>query len=375
MNGLSLGRVAGIPIRLHVSWVIILTLLVLTAVAQVGEVDPAATTLTRWTIAIVIGLAFLLSATAHEVAHAVMARRRGVATDELVVYFLGAAASTELTTTRPRDEIAVAAAGPLVSLAIGAALVALAQVAMLAGSEGVARVLVVIGVLDLVIGGINLLPAFPLDGGRIVRGIGWARTGDATKGLRIAAATGRAVGLLLAASSIAAVAFLTFQDGLMIALCGWFLISTARSVERGAGLDRLLEGLLVSDVMERDVATVSPTLTIDTFGGQVLDGTAAMALPVAVGGQLLGLIGARQIRQLRRDRWATTHAEDLMVSGPGLPIVSPDSTVRSALEDLTRARLDGLPVMVDGALTGVVTRRGVAEAVKARAEKAGTTFP
>ncbi len=372
MNSLPIGRVAGITVRLHVSWAIILMLLMVTAVTQVGEMDPSSTSVTRWAIAVAVSVAFVLSATIHELAHALMARRRGVPVDEVTVYFLGSAATTDLTGTRPRDEVAIAAAGPVASIALGVALVVASQVALAAGADGPARLLIVIGLLDLVLGGVNLLPAYPLDGGRIARAVGWARTGDANRGLRLAAASGRSVGLILAAGSVLAIVLLQVIDGLMIALCGWFLISTARQVERGAGIDRLLDGLLVGDVMEHDVATLAPTLTIDTFGGQMLDGTATMALPVARGGELLGVIGARQIRALRRDRWATTRAEDVMVATDRLPVVAPETTVRSVLDGFRRTRLDGLPVLVEGALTGVVTRRGVSDAVRDRAARAGT---
>jgi CBS-domain-containing membrane protein len=209
----------------------------------------------------------------------------------------------------------------------------------------------------------------------VARGVGWLRSGDATKGLHFAARSGRVVGLLLGVASAAAVIWLEVVDGLMIALCGWFLISTARSIERGAGLDRLLDGLFVADVMDRDVASLAPTLTVDTFGDQVLDGTAAMALPVRFGDRLMGIVGARQIRQLRRDRWATTRAEEVMVALPRLPIMTPETSLRAALDGLARARTDGLPVMVDGELTGIVTRRGVSEAVRARASKTGQAIP
>ena len=375
MTGLPFGRFAGIPIRIHPSWTIILTLLVLTAVAQIGALAPTTSSPVRWGVSVAIAIAFLLSATAHELAHALVARRRGVEVTEVLVYFLGTAPSTDLVTTRPRDEIAVALAGPLTSLVIGVLLIGASQLLVVAGAVGFAQVVLVIGALDVVLGAVNLLPAFPLDGGRVARGVGWLRSGDATKGLHFAARSGRVVGLLLGVASAAAVIWLEVVDGLMIALCGWFLISTARSIERGAGLDRLLDGLFVADVMDRDVASLAPTLTVDTFGDQVLDGTAAMALPVRFGDRLMGIVGARQIRQLRRDRWATTRAEDVMVALPRLPIMTPETSLRAALDSLARARTDGLPVMVDGELTGIVTRRGVSEAVRARASKTGQAVP
>ena len=163
----------------------------------------------------------------------------------------------------------------------------------------------VVGALDLALGLVNLVPAFPLDGGRVVRGLAWARSGDARAGLRTAARVGRFIGLLLAGLGVVGILLgdvvgIETIDGLMVALCGWFLTSTARTVERQAGLDQLLDGLSVADVMDRDVAGIPPGLTLDTFAGQVLDGSSPMALPVTRGTELLGVIGASQLRRVRR---------------------------------------------------------------------------
>jgi CBS domain-containing protein len=300
--------------------------------------------------------------------------------DSVVVYFLGAAASPDLTTTRPRDEVAIAAAGPIVSLAIGSALLVISAIAGVVGDQGAAlivgHVAFVVGALDLALGLLNLIPAFPLDGGRVVRGLAWARSGDARAGLRTAARVGRFVGLFLAGLGVVGILLADGVvvdpiDGLMVALCGWFFTSTARTVERRAGLDELLDGLRVADVMDRDVAGIPPGLTLDTFAGQVLDGSSSMALPVTRGAELLGVIGASQLRRVRQDRWATTRAEDLMISTPALLVVSPETSIRAALVGLGRAGIDALPVMDGGTFAGLLTRRAVAAAIQGRADRGG----
>jgi Zn-dependent protease len=380
MSSIPVGRLAGLEVRVHVSWAIILAIIVVTAGAQVGLVAPGSPMPVRWGIGIAIAVLFLLSATAHDIGHAVVARRRGVPTDTVVVYFLGAAASPDLTTTRPRDEVAIALAGPIVSIVVGLGLLAVAGLASLLGDAGAAlavgRVAFVVGALDLALGFVNLVPAFPLDGGRVVRGLAWARSGDARTGLRTAARVGRFTGILLAGLGVAGILLgdlvgVETLDGLMVALCGWFLTSTARTVERQAGLDQLLDGLSVADVMDRDVAGIPPGLTLDTFAGQVLDGSSSMALPVTRGTELLGVIGASQLRRVRQDRWATTHAEDLMISPKALLIVSPETTIRAALEGLARHGVDALPVMDGGMFAGLLTRRAVATAIRGRADRSG----
>jgi CBS domain-containing protein len=232
----------------------------------------------------------------------------------------------------------------------------------------------VVGLMNLVLGGVNLLPAFPLDGGRVARGLAWARTGDPARALRIAARVGRRVGLLLAGSGFVVVLMVNSIDGLMLALCGWFLHSSGRTVERSADVDAILEGLHVADVMERDVNGVPPGLTLDTFGAQLLDGSAS-ALPVMQGDELVGILGTQQVRKVKRDRWPQTHAADLMVASDTVPTVAPDTSLRAATDSLRRSGLDGIPVLEAGALAGIVTRRVVADAIRLAMQRPGHARP
>jgi CBS domain-containing protein len=140
-------------------------------------------------------------------------------------------------------------------------------------------------------------------------------------------------------------------------------VSSATAVERSADIDVMLEGISVADVMDHDVSGVPPGLTLDTFADQIIDGATRAAVAVMRGPELLGIVGEKQIRRVRRDRWAATRAEDLMVSGDAMPSVGPEMSLRDALDQLHRSGLDGLPVLESGALTGIVTRRAVAKAV------------
>ena len=247
-------------------------------------------------------------------------------------------------------------------------LVALAGVGAITRNEPfmlIAQVALVIGILNLALGLVNLLPAFPLDGGRVARAIGWRRSGDPANGLHLAARIGRWLGIGLAAIGVVMILTLDSIDGLMIALSGWFLVSSSRAVERTAAVDAMLAGLRVGDVMDREVKRVPAGLTLDTFAAQVLDAPGG-SLPVVSGTDLVGVLGERQVRRVRRDRWPATRAADLMTAAAGLPAIDPEMTVRAALDHLHRTGLDGLPVLEAGALAGVVTRRAVAEAIRSR---------
>lgn len=368
MSALPVARLFGFEIRVHVSWAVILAVIAVGAVTQLETAAPGTSPAERWVLGAVVAAAFLLSALVHELGHALVARRAGAPGKVVVVYFFGGAAAPAIELSRPRDEILAALAGPLVSLGIGLGSGAIAFVAIgLPGPAAlvVGQVAIVISILNLVLGGANLLPAYPLDGGRIARGILWARSGDSGAALRGTARLGRWLGIALGVLGFAVILRFDSIDGLMLALAGWFLISTARTLERGADVDAMLEGLLVADVMDREVTRVPAGLTLDTFAEQVL-GQPGGSVPIVEGGDLVGMLGERQVRRIRRDRWAATRAGEAMTARDSLPEVQPSTTVRAALDQLHRSGADGLPVFEAGSLAGIITRRAVAEAVRER---------
>jgi Zn-dependent protease len=379
MNALPVARLFGFEIRVHVSWAIILALIAVSVVTQAGLLAPGASGATSWLLAAVIAGGFLLSALAHELGHAVAARRAGLPGGPVVVYVFGGAAGPELEATHPRDEALIALAGPLVSLAIGAAVVGIFLVTLLIGgpTEGavstIGRIAVVLGALNLLLGLVNLLPAYPLDGGRVVRAIAWQRSGDASTGLRVAAASGRWLGRLVAVVGFAVVLTIDPVDGLFLAAFGWFLITVARAAERSATVDDLLLGSTVDDVMERDTTGVPAGLTLDTFAEQLLSAETPGAVPVLRDHEFIGLLGARQVARIRRDRWPTTRAADLVAKSGAVPSVTPSTPLRSVLDLLQQHTVDGLPVRIDGVFAGIVTQRAVAAHVRERARQRGVT--
>jgi len=377
MSALPLARLFGFEIRIHVSWAIILAVIAVTVVSEVATIAPDSDPIVRWIVGGVVAGAFLLSALAHELGHAIASRRGGAPGRVLVVYFFGGAASPNLETRSPRAEIVAALAGPVVSLVIGGALVAVAAAGGVVGgdlSRALGQIALVVGILNLVLGGVNLLPAFPLDGGRVVRAIAWWRTGDATSGLRTSARIGRWLGIGLGVLGVGLILRMDSVDGLMLALCGWFIVSSARALERSASLEDLLRGVLVEDAMDTDITGVPATMTLDTFAAQVLD-TPGGTVPVTDGHALVGVLGARDIRRIRRADWPSTRAGDLMRTTEALPEVAPSTSLRAARDLLERSGLDGLPVMDAGRLAGIVTRRGVAKAIHDRAIRAGAAGP
>jgi Zn-dependent protease len=377
VNGIPVARLFGFEIRLHPSWVVIVAIVTVLVVGQMEASAAGVPVPLRWLTGAVVAAAFLLSVLSHELGHGVAARRRGIEVGPITLYFFGGSASFELDVERPRDEVVVALAGPAVSLVIGLILAIIG----IAASESrvplfdvIAGIALVLSVLNLVLAAANLLPAYPLDGGRVVRAAVWARTGDERRGSTAAAISGRMVSWIIVAVGVLVALVGDAVDGLMIALSGWFLGTASRGIQRRLAVQDLLKDVRVGDVMDRTVNSITPNLTVDTFGDRLLETESTSALPVLRDDAIVGLVTASQVRKLRRRLWPTTRAEDLMLAPPALPLLRVGDTLWSALDGLRRTGLDGLPVVEGAGLLGVITRRAILAAIQQQAGIRGVSL-
>jgi Zn-dependent protease len=373
VNGVPIARILGFEIRLHISWLFIVAIVTVTVQARLFDFQPGMDPLVSWAIGLIGSLGFLATVIAHELAHAVVARRDGATTTALVVHFVGSPAPIDVIASSPRAEAAIAIAGPLTSLVLGAILVGLAFASLAVGSWAgpLADVFIIVGVLDLLLAGVSIVPAFPLDGARLVRAAAWARSRDQRAGTRAAGVVGKYAGRVAIVFGLAIVLTGETVNGIMVGLIGWFLMASARSVDRWLILDELVQGMSVGEAMEKDLATISPQLTLDTFAPGIIDGTVTPALPVVHDDVLVGIVGLAQVRAVAQRNWPATRTEDVMVGKPEMPTASPNDRLTDALERLRESHLDGLPVLDGDTLRGVLTRRSIAALLHARAEARG----
>jgi Zn-dependent protease/CBS domain-containing protein len=381
VSGVPIARIFGVEVRLHLSWIFIIVIITATVGDRLTTLEPgAADAALAWVIGVAASLLFLLTVIAHELAHALVARRTGLIVDSISVHFIGSPAIVDARAATPRAEAAIALAGPLTSIATGVAFVVIALLAVASGVGAlgiVADVLVIVGALDLVLAGVSLVPAYPLDGGRVVRAIGWARTSDPRRGATLAASVGRGVGWVLIGAGLVVILVGGLEEtvnGIMLGIIGWFLGASARSVDRWVVLDGLIAGVSVGEAMEPELDTITPGLTLDTFGAQVLDGTLGPALPVLLGEVLVGMVGAGQLRGVPRRSWPETRTSEVMVDLADIPAIGPEESLTDGLDRLRESRLDGLPVLEGTDLRGVLTRRSIAVALRARADLKGLTL-
>jgi Zn-dependent protease/predicted transcriptional regulator len=340
----------------------VLALVAFIAVGQLNAVDPTLEDAVAWLLGGIVAIGFFISSVSHDLAHALVARRRGIDVRSIGVSFFGGATPLDPSSPDPGDDAAIAASGPLVSLGIGALFFGLLVVVVFVGKEfnAAAGVLSVLVFLNLVLGLVNLVPAYPLDGGRIVRDLAWRRSGSERSGWRAAWRTGRMTGLIVIGVGVVFLVSQGDMTGAFIALTGWFFVLSSNSVRDRIKLDDLVGGRVVRDAMDEVQVTVQPNLTVDTFAAQLLDGeTPLSAVPVMDGGAIVGLLGVTQVRRIRRPDWAKTRVADVMVKPPKLTFLAPTDPLRVGLERIYKAGIDGLPVTEDGNLLGVLTKRGI----------------
>jgi Zn-dependent protease len=368
-GGVPIMRLFGIEIRVAYTWAILLAIVTLLGAQQAAITSPGIVAPLEWLIGVVIAAGFLASVIAHELAHALTGRRFGVASSSITLGFVGGLAPLSIQAATPRAELAIAVAGPVLSTALGVALLLLGAIVGLVTPQlgGLAGSLVVLGALNLILALLSLLPGMPLDGGRIIRALAWARTHDRDRAGWATARIGRLLGFTVIGVGVAMLLADLTTEGLLVIALGWLLTTGARTLDRRLALERLLRGVSVGEAMVADPPYVAPHLTVDTFADRYEGPTGVPALPVVDDERVLGIVSRRRLQRLGRRRFGSTRAADVMSSPPLAPVLAPGDPLWDALDMMNAGGLEGLAVAVEGRLTGMLTRDSVSEAVRARA--------
>ena len=335
-----------------------------------------------WATGILAALLLFASVIVHELAHSVVAKARGIQVEGITLFFLGGVSNLRSDAGRARDEFFIAAVGPVTSLVLagvfGAALLAFHGNGATEGSvvwfltmvdlsnTPTAALVWYLALMNLLLAGFNLLPAFPMDGGRVMRSVLWASTGSLSRATSVAALGGQAFGLLLI--GLGALQALTghFLGGLWIAFIGWFLYTGAGNSRREMTRKFHGEAVSVKDVMDSNPVTVGPDTTLSEAVFDRFLRRGVHSLPVCDGDRLVGIITLKDIiRGAPRDQWGSVRVEDEMTPMP-LWQVSPDDDLPEALAILGEHSVGQVPVIEGGRLVGILSRAHVVRYMESR---------
>lgn len=365
---LVLGHVRGIRIEVHVSWLVIFALLMASLHAGLSQAYPDWSTTTVLATALSTVLLFFASIVAHELGHSLVAIRRGVTVEAITLFIFGGLAQITREAESASDEFWIAVAGPMVSVALAFVFTLLSLLAS-PFSEPVAVAMGWLGIINLIVAVFNLIPGFPLDGGRVFRALVWRLTGDARKGMRAAVTGGRLVAYGLFAFGLwQLIVWGNLLGGLWIMVIAWFLLNAAEASGRSFGLGERLKRMRARELAERDVPFVSPTTSVgDWVEKQVLP-TSVRAAFVGDGETVLGLVTLGDARRVDRSRWDATRVIDVMTRADHLVTVGLDTDAEEVMRLINKHRLNQLPVMEGSRLYGWIDRQRLLSALAVQME-------
>lgn len=334
----------------------------------------------RWTVALAAALAFFASVLAHELSHGLVGRAVGIDVRRITLFVFGGMAHMESEPKSPKAELLMAAVGPFTSLVIGVVSTLVGGVLAGIALDGavdaenvprllgpVATVLLWLGPVNLVLAVFNLVPGFPLDGGRVLRAALWWATGDMLAATRWASLAGRAVGLALITCGVFMVLgfrvpyFGTgFGGGIWLVFIGWFLQNAARASYEQLVIRHHLATVPVARLLRTDIYTVRPELSVAELVNDYVMGTDQTSFPVVVDGELVGNVTAREVKAVPMEHWRTTTVGQVMAPAASLPAIAATEGADRALERLAASGAEQLPVLDrDRHLRGFVRRQDI----------------
>jgi Zn-dependent protease/CBS domain-containing protein len=371
-GGIPIGKAFGIQLRLHYSWFLIFALVtwLLASAYFTEKAYPTWSLSDRIGAGLITSILFFGSVLVHELMHSIVSQRQGIPVQSITLFIFGGVSQITSEPKQPADEFRMAIVGPLASLVLGGIFFGIYF--QLRGGNTFAAQFVTgiafwLGYINVALGAFNLIPGFPLDGGRVLRSLIWARNHDLRRSTRIASNAGRVVGFLFIFGGIFIIFFfgLLFQ-GIWLALIGWFLESAAVGSYQQLLMQEMLKGHVASEIMSSDCAIIPPDMTIDHLvNGNILT-SGRRCFPVASGSQIMGLMTLHNVKEVPREQWSTETVKEAMTPFDKLKWVRPDEELSSVLRILTQDDINQVPVVQDNKIIGMVSRENLLNFVHVR---------
>jgi len=373
-QSVKLTTIRGIDVGVHYSWFIIFFLITFSLTGRFASEHPRWTQAEHYAVGILTSLLFFSSILLHELAHSFVALAKGIPVRSITLFVFGGVAQIGREPDRPMTEFQIAIAGPIASalLAVG-----FGAVAHLAGDE-FERISALAGWLssiNLMLALFNLVPGFPLDGGRIFRALLWRVTGNLATATRIAAGTGQTVGYAFMLVGIWTVFTVNWFNGLWLAFIGWFLLNAAQESVLQMSMRSALSGLTAEDIMARDCPTVSGQLSLADLVHEHILRTGQRCFLVSQNGRLEGLVTLHQVKAVPQDRWRDSFVEQAMTPMDRLHAVAPETAILDVLRVMEQQDVNQVPVAQGGRLLGMITRDHLLRVLYANLELGGREAP
>jgi Zn-dependent protease/predicted transcriptional regulator len=361
-GNLTIGRFGGVEVRLNWSLIAVFALIAWSLAEGVfPSQNPGLSHGTYIAMGIVAALLFLVSILLHELGHSWVARREGIEVDSITLWLFGGVSQLKGRFTSAGDEFRVAISGPLISIVLGVLLVLIALAQLTSSVDGVAAWL---GYINLILAVFNLLPASPLDGGRVLHAALWRAKGDFAWATRVASEIGQGFGYLFIALGLAMFIFQGSFSGAWLAFIGWYLLQGARAEARYVATEQALEGLRVRDLMVRDPVSVDADSTIGRLMDDVVWSHRFTTYPVLDGGRPVGLLTFASVAAVPRSDWDTRRVRDTMIPLDQVPLLTEDEKAVDALAELATPSANRGLVVDNGHLAGLLSITDLARALE-----------
>jgi Zn-dependent protease/CBS domain-containing protein len=348
-------RIAGIEVRVDSSWVVIALLITYSMYLRTSVLYPELSGGGAVALGIGATVLFFGSVLVHELAHALVAQARGIRVQDITLFLFGGATRARVESRGPGDEFLIALVGPLTSGLLAALFGIVAGLGRDALSAPLAGTFGYLAWTNLLLAGFNLVPGFPLDGGRLLRAAIWKATGSLGRATRIASVSGQGVGWLLVAGGVAFLLAGDLAGGIWFAFIGWFLVQAARSSYQELQLRDLLRRVEAEDVMAGDLVRIPPELSLQDAVDDYFMRYDHGAFPVEEQGRTIGLVTLRGVRRVPREQWPTRRVRDHMVPLGDQVVVAPDARMDGVLDKLQDGETGRVLVVQDGEVVGIIT--------------------
>jgi Zn-dependent protease/predicted transcriptional regulator len=370
ISSLRLGRIFGVEVGVHWSWIFIF--LIVTWSFAVGVLDhfyPEWSGAQRWTAGALVATIFFLSILAHEMSHAIVSNANGLPVRSITLFVFGGVANLSRDPDSAGLEFKIAIVGPLTSLALGA-LFAIGWAALRPFSGGIAGISANLALINTALAVFNMLPGFPLDGGRVFRSIVWSRNNDRLAATRIASRVGEWIAYGMMALGVVYTFFGGLFSGLWFLLIGFFLRNASSASYEQLVIETTLSGITARDVMRTDIEAVPPDTTLEQLVEEYVLRRSARCFAVVSAGEFSGLITLTDIRKVPRQEWPATSVYRAMTPATRLHSIAPSDNLARVMQLMAEHDVNQVPVVQGTTLAGIITRGDLMRFIQVRRDLA-----